>query len=112
MDDSYTYKASKDKDTKYCPNGGYVSGDKCIVDNSYHYEASVSTGKTVYTCPNGGSLKDKSCYITKLSNSYKATITTKKVNSVSYKWSKEEKLDGWIRTGETRIAASSMAAKN
>lgn len=112
IDDSYTYQASKDKDTKYCPNGGYLNGDKCIVDKSYNYQASLSTGNTIYTCPNGGELKDKSCYVTKLSSSYKATVTTKKVSSVSYKWSKEESLEGWTKTGETRIAASSMAARN
>ncbi len=112
IDTSYTYNASKNADQKYCPNGGTLSGNKCIVDKSSNYQASLSKGETIYTCPNGGELKDKTCYITKLSNSYKATATTKKVSSVSYKWSKEEKLEGWTKTGETRIAASSLGARS
>lgn len=108
VDSSYTYRASKGDDQRYCPAGETLSGNKCIVDNSYTYPAKKTTGKTVYTCPTG-ELKDKKCYTSVLSKEYQASASTRKVTSYSYKWSKEQTLEGWTPTGETRAVATQMA---
>lgn len=108
--ESYTYKASKESDTKYCTTGDLRNG-KCVVDNSYTYNASKTDGKLTITCPNGGELKDKTCYLSQVASTYPATASTKKVTSYSYKWSKEEEIAGWTKTGETRKVASSAADK-
>lgn len=108
VENSYTYQAEKGDDKRYCPTGT-LSGTKCIVDNSYTYQAEKSNGQTVYTCPDGGELKDKSCYTSFVSKEYKASASTKKVTSVSYKWSKEQTLEGWTPTGETRATGTQMA---
>ncbi len=98
-----SYLAYKDTNTKYCPKGGNITSDgKCTINNSYSYLASKTDGTTVLTCPNGGELKDKSCYTTVVESSYKAEAKNKKVTSYQYKWSTEEKLDGWTPTGQTR----------
>lgn len=100
---SYTYAPSKGNDIKYCPKGGKVNSEgKCVLDNSYNYVASKSEGKTVLTCPNGGELKDKTCFLNTVESSYKAKATVNKVTTYQYKWSTEQKLDGWQATGETR----------
>ena len=100
---SYTYKATKSNGEKYCPNGGNLSGDYCVVTKTTDYKANVTDGKTTKTCPNGGNLKDDGlCYVNKLSKSYKATLNTRKQYYTNYKWSREESLPGWVRTGETR----------
>ena len=103
VEESTTYNATKSQGEKYCPNGGTLSGDKCIVTKTNSYKASVSDGTSVKTCPNGGTLKDDGlCYVNKLSKSYKATLNTKKQYYTNYKWSREESIPGWTRTGETR----------
>lgn len=110
---SYSYMASKGNDVPYCPKGGKVTtGNKCVIDKSYSYVASKNDGKTVLTCPNGGELKDKTCYTNVVESSYKAKATTKKVTSYQYKWSTEQKLDGWTSTGQTRTTKVSADKVN
>ena len=110
---SYTYKATKSNGEKYCPNGGDLSGDYCVVTKTTDYKANVTDGKTTKTCPNGGSLKDDGlCYVNKLSKSYKATLNTRKQYYTNYKWSREESLPGWVRTGETRQVTIGSTSSN
>lgn len=69
------------------------------------YSATRVTNKTSYTCPNGGKLNEtnKTCETSKLSKTYNATKNTKAVKSYNYKWSTLESIEGWTRTGQTRL---------
>ncbi len=100
---SRTYNATKSQGEQYCPNGGTLSNGQCVKTETTSYAASVTDGTSTKTCPDGGSLKDDGyCYVNKLSKSYNATLNTKKQYYTNYKWSREESLPGWTRTGETR----------
>ena len=55
----YTYY-TRSASTKYsCPNGGTLSGTKCVTSSSYN-----ATPKTTYSCPNGGTLSGTKCTLT------------------------------------------------
>ncbi len=109
--ESSVYDASKSNGEQYCSKGGTLSNGKCIITDTTSYKASVSDGTSVKTCPDGGSLKDDGlCYVSKLSKSYKATLNTKKQTYTNYKWSTEESLEGWTRTGETRMVTVESSA--
>ncbi|MGN1371331.1 MAG: hypothetical protein ACI4XM_03565 [Candidatus Coprovivens sp.] len=55
----YTYY-TRSKTTKYtCPNGGSLSGTKCVTSSSYN-----ATANTTYTCPNGGTQSGGKCTLT------------------------------------------------
>ena len=68
----YTYYARSVKTTYSCPNGGTLSGTKCVTTSSSSYNA---TAKTTYSCPNGGTLSGTKC-VTSSSSSYNATAST------------------------------------
>mgnify|MGYP003302181401 CR=1 FL=1 len=69
-------------------------------------DALKTLGNTTFTCPKGGELKDKTCALTVLSSSYKATASIKKTTSYEYKWAETETLEGWVKTGETRVKSN------
>ena len=86
--------------TKYtCDKGGNLSGTICVKNSNY--SATVTPGKDSYKCTKGGSLSGDTCVVT-TSSSYAATASTKAVTVYEYRWSKEETLDGWTKTGQTR----------
>ena len=78
----------------------------CYVSETTKYNASKTEGKTSYLCNNGGTLNNatKLCEKTVLVNSYTATKVSKVSKGYTYKWSTEETLAGWTRTGATRTS--------
>ena len=98
-----TYAATKTTgaSSTYCDTGDTYNNGKCYYTETKTYTATKADNKTNYTCPNGGTLNGTTCNIY-TSSSYAATATSKLVTTYDYKWSKEEKLDGYIKTGETR----------
>ena len=56
-----------------------------------------------YKCPEGKKLKGKKCYWTARGKSIPATPRTTTKSSWEFKWSTEQRIDGWEPTGETRI---------
>ena len=99
------YNATKTggETTKYCGSGAELKEDgKCYYTEKTTYAASKTEGKTSYTCPNGGTVSGKNCVVTNLANTYNATVTVKTATNYEYKWSSEETLEGYVRTGETR----------
>ena len=56
----YTYYERTADITYSCPNGGTLSGKKCIIAGS-SYDAKA---KTTYSCPNGGTLNGTKCTLT------------------------------------------------
>jgi hypothetical protein len=57
----YTYYARKASTTYSCPNGGTLSGTKCVTSSSSSYNA---TANTSYSCPNGGTRDGNKCTLT------------------------------------------------
>ena len=109
-----TYKTTT-VESKYAPQkvgGGYYTicdsnndtrnGNTCSHTVTTTYNALKKGTATSYSCPNGGDLKDKNCVVSKLKESYKATSTSKTTTTYNYKWSSEESLKDWVKTGKTR----------
>ena len=100
-----TYKAKTNTTGGYyvCKNNAdTLNGKKCYVTSTSSYEATKTAGKTTYSCPSGYKLNDKECSLTKLTNTYNATASTKTTTKYQYKWSTEEAISGWTKTGKTR----------
>ena len=56
---SYTYY-TRSASTKYsCPNGGSLSGTKCVKSSSYN-----AVANTTYSCPSGGTRSGNTCTLT------------------------------------------------
>ena len=98
-----TYAATKTtgSSSNYCDTSDTYKDGKCYYTETKTYTATKADNKTTYTCPSGGTLDGTTCKIY-TSSSYNATGTTKLVTTYDYKWSKNETLDGYVKTGETR----------
>ncbi len=121
------YKTEK-VTTYTCPsNANYKEGSgsnlKCYVvtDGKYTYNCNGYSGYTLdgtncvkttttSTCPSGYKLENNKCnkYST---TTKKATSKTTKKTSTEYKWSINESLSGWTRTGKTRLVADKTCNK-
>lgn len=76
---------------------GVVSENKCVITTT------DSRNVVNYTCDAGYTYKDGKCFTTQCSdNSIKATAVYKNKTVKTYKWSTEESLPGWTKTGEVR----------
>ena len=57
----YTYYTRSQNTTYSCPNGGTLSGTKCIKSTT---DTKNATPNTSYSCPNGGTLEGTKCRLT------------------------------------------------
>ena len=87
-------------ETKKAPINHASSENIYGVATSGNYgHVKVTTGNGLNN--NGGTLNGNTCTVT-TSSSYAATATTKPVTTYEYKWSTDETIKGWVKTGETR----------
>lgn len=108
---NYSYNASHTGSSSsfYCDSSNHdLNNGICSYIDKKTYSATRETNKTTYDCPNGGDLNktNKTCEVTKLTKTYNATKSTKAVKSYKYKWSTLESIEGWTRTGKTRVVNS------
>lgn len=91
-------------DTVYKCEIGTLKGNKCLINT-------VDIINPTYYCQTGILAGDK-CYTTSSTTSViDATAVIKTKTEKVYKWSTSEKLDGWIRTGETRTSNVAITSK-
>lgn len=85
---------------------GSPKNGMCYRTVTSSYNPSKVEGSVSYACLNGGTLNSssKTCTVTSLVSEYTATVVTKTSTAYQYKWSTEEKLEGWTRTGATRTS--------
>lgn len=83
---------------------GTLKGNKCLI-------STVDIINPTYFCQTG-TLAGNKCYTTSSTTSViDATAVNKTKTEKVYKWSTSEKLDGWIRTGETRTTNVAITSK-
>jgi len=94
------YKTIEGEDTEYCADfGADLINHKC-------YKKVTGSFKG-YTCPTGYILDGSKCY--KKTTDKTSTITINKtITTYEYKWSTETELEGWTRTGNTRLVDASL----
>lgn len=91
-------------DTVYKCEIGTLKGNKCLINT-------VDIINPTYFCQTG-SLAGNKCYTTSSTTSViDATVVYKTKTEKVYKWSTSEKLEGWIRTGETRTSNVAITSK-
>lgn len=89
---------------------GSPKNGMCYRTVTSSYNPSKVEGSVSYACLNGGTLNSssKTCTVTSLVSEYTATVITKTSTAYQYKWSTEEKLEGWTRTGATRTSTKKV----
>ena len=76
---------------------GTLNGTSCII-------TTTDSREPIYYCPSNYTLADKKCYTTiSESDIIDATAVYKSKSETVYKWSTKEYIEGWTRTGKTRI---------
>ena len=125
----YTNKNEVDAKKVYsCPTGK-LNGTKCEISNintaekvytckygtlsgKYCLVSTTDSREPIYYCKEGYTLADKKCYVMESSTDLvNATPVYKTKTETVYKWSKSEKLDGWTRTGKTRIVEVAITSR-
>ena len=120
------------KKSYVCPIGS-LEGTKCNVTNVVSTEAvytckygslssqnsktcvvtTVETKEPTYYCINGFTLAGTKCYSTQSSSDIIDANPIYKTNTDTvYKWSTQEYIAGWTRTGKTRISEIVITSKN
>lgn len=97
-------KGISETNTIYKCEIGTLKGNKCLINTT-------DVINPTYYCQTG-TLAGNKCYITSSTTSViDATPVNKTKTEKVYKWSTSEKLDGWIRTGETRTTNVAITSK-
>ncbi len=76
LENQFKRQVSSSKKVYECPNGGTVSGSKCIVTNTTSKNADSSTGASQTVCDQGGSLVNGVCLVSSNSQYNATPITT------------------------------------
>ena len=91
----YTYYTRSANISYSCPNGGTLSGSKCVTSGT-SYNATYHGGTTSYSCPNGGTLNGSTCTLTT-----NATISTSYSCPSGYTQSGSSCIKTYNATGST-----------
>ena len=95
-------KTIKGKEVYYCEDDdAKLVGDECI--------KTIEGGLKGYECPSGYVLNNDKC-VKKTTTCIPAEIVTNNYTTYEYQWSTKTAIDGWERTGKTRVKGTTKKA--